>query len=105
MGRVRHELTTPKKARFFGLLERGMSISTTAKELKLDRSTAWRWTKKQMLELERRTRPLAQNLGRPRLITDEHINQMIIWITGHYNRRILPLETIAWEACGIKALY
>ena len=38
-------------------------------------------------------------------ITDEHIDQMILWITGHYDRRILPLETIAKEACGINAPY
>ena len=30
---------------------------------------------------------------------------MILWITGHYNRRILPLQTIAKEACSITATY
>jgi hypothetical protein len=44
MGRVRHEFSTPKKARSFGLLERGFSRSAAAKELDLDRVTAWRWT-------------------------------------------------------------
>ena len=60
MGRVRHEWKTPKKARFFGLLERGMSIPAAAKELKLDRTTAWRWTKKQVPEPNRRTRPQSE---------------------------------------------
>ncbi|KAH8585644.1 hypothetical protein B0O99DRAFT_603146 [Bisporella sp. PMI_857] len=103
MGRVRREWRTPKKARFFGLLERGLSIPAAAKELSLDRVTAWRWTKKQVPEPERRTRPLSQNLGGSRLVTDEHINQMIPWITGYYERRVLPLQTIAQEACGITA--
>lgn len=99
MGRVRHEWATPKKSRFFGLVERGIPKQKAAKELSLAKSTACKWTS------DRKTRPLSLKLGRPRLITDDHINQMILWITGHYDRRILPLETIAKEACGIKASY
>ena len=106
MGVICHEWKTPKKARFFGLLERGLSIPAAAKELSLDRVTAWRWTKKQVPEPDRRTRPQSQKkLGGRRKVTDEHINQMILWITGHYDRRILPLPTIAKEACGITASY
>jgi hypothetical protein len=30
---------------------------------------------------------------------------MILWITSYYKRQILPLQTIAKEACGITALY
>ena len=37
MGVVRHEWKTLKKARFFSLLERGLSIPTAAKELSLNR--------------------------------------------------------------------
>ena len=75
MGRIRHEFTTPKKARFFGLLERGMSRPAAAKELNLDRITAWRWTKAKSAEPERCTRLLSsRKLGRPRVVTDEHIN-------------------------------
>lgn len=106
MGRVRHEWKTPKKSRFFGLLEHGLSVPAAARELKLDRVTAWRWTKKRVPEPDRRTRPQSEKkLGGPRIVTDEHVNQMIQWITGHYDRRILPLKTIAREACGIKASY
>lgn len=32
MGRVRHEWKTPKKSRFFGLLEHGLSIPAAARE-------------------------------------------------------------------------
>jgi hypothetical protein len=41
MGVIRHEWKTPKKARFFGLLERGLSIPAAAKELSLDRGGVW----------------------------------------------------------------
>jgi len=77
-----------------------MSKPQAAKELGLSKSTALKWAS------DRRTRPLAQQkLGRPRLVTNEHISQMINWITGHYDRRILPLQTIAKEACSISASY
>ena len=99
MGRVRHEWATPKKSRFFGLVERGMSKPQAAKELGLAKSTALRWNS------DRRTRPLSQHIGRPRAITDEHMKQMVLWVTGHYDRRILPLPIIAKEACGITASY
>ena len=99
MGRVRHEWATPKKSRFFGLVERGMSKPQAAKELGLAKSTALRWNS------DRRTRPLSQYIGRPRAITDEHMKQMVLWVTGHYDRRILPLPIIAKEACGITASY
>lgn len=99
MGRVRHEFDTPRKSRFFGLVEQGYSKRQAARKLEIPHNTAIRWTN------ERRTRPKSIKLGRPRLITDEHVNQMITWITGHYDRRILPLHLIAQEACGIKASY
>jgi len=90
------------------LIECGKSASAAATELKIDRTTAWRWLKRFYTnEPERTTRKrLAMKpLGRPCIITNKYIKQMIQWITGHYNRRILPLETIAQEACGIKAKY
>ncbi|PQE05391.1 Transposable element Tc3 transposase protein [Rutstroemia sp. NJR-2017a BBW] len=108
MGRVRPEYKTPKKSRFFYLLERGQTPSAAAKELEIDRTTALRWTRRyDPTEPERTTRRrlATKKLGRPFIIKDEHINQMIQWITGHYDRRILSLETIAQEACGIKAKY
>jgi transposase len=103
MGRVRHEWKTPKKARFKALVQNAKySERAAAAELEVPRSTAQRWLKQ--LD-DRRTRPQSKKLGRPLTVTDEHINQMIQWITGHYDRRILPLQTIAWEACKIKASY
>jgi transposase len=108
MGRVRPEYKTPKKSHFFHLLEHSQTPSAAAKELKIDRTTAWRWTRRHdPTEPERTTRRrlATKKLGRPYTVTDEYINQMIQWITGHYDRRILSLETIAQEACGIKAKY
>lgn len=108
MGRVRPEYKTPKKSRFFHLLEQGKNIPAAARELEIDPSTAWRWTRRFYADEPERTtrkRLAVKPLGRPRIVTDEHIKQMIQWITGHYDRRILPLETIAKEACGITAKY
>jgi transposase len=103
MGRVRHEWNTPKKARFKALVQNAKySERAAAAEVDIPRSTAQRWLKQ--LD-DRRTRPSSQKLGRPPTINDEHINQMINWITGHYDRRILPLKTIAREACGVNASY
>jgi len=103
MGIVKHEYNTPKKVRFFHFLELGYSQTAAAKEIGINKSTASRWVQR---GIERRTRPLSKTkLGRPPIVTEEHINHMILWITDHYNRRILPLETIAKEACGIKANY
>ncbi|PQE33936.1 transposable element tc1 protein [Rutstroemia sp. NJR-2017a WRK4] len=108
MGRVYPQYRTPTKSRFFYLLERGQTAPAAAKELGIDRTTAWRWTKRFCpSEPERTTRRrlATKKLGRLYTIIDEHINQMIQWITGHYDRRILSLEMIVQEACGIKATY
>ena len=99
MGVVRHEWNTPKKARYKALIENGMSGNAAAKTLGIPQSTAWRWKH----QTERRTRPLSTKLGRQPIVTDDHVNKMILWITGHYNRRILPLQTIAREACSLTA--
>lgn len=103
MGRVRHEWNTPKKSRYWGLVEKGYSQRHAAQELEIKWGTALKWKEGS----DRRTRlTSAKQLGRPRTITDEYISQMITWITGHYDRRILLLTTIAREAYGIKnALY
>lgn len=99
MGFVRHEHTMPKKAQFKALVQYARySGRVAAKELKILESIARKWLHQLT---DRRTRSLSSKPGRPRVITDEHINQMILWITGHYDRRILPLKTIAKEACGI----
>ena len=90
------------------MIECGKSASAAATELKIDRTTAWRWLKRFYTnepEHTTRKRLATKPLGRPRIITDEHIKQMIQWITGYYDRCILSLETIAQEACGIKAKY
>jgi len=42
MRRVRPEYKTPKKSRFFYLLEQGKNIPAAARELEIDPSTAWR---------------------------------------------------------------
>jgi len=97
MGYVRPEYKTPKKSRFFYLLEQGKNIPATARELKVNLSTAWRWTRRFYTDEPKcttRKRLAVKPLGRPHIVTDEHIKQMIQWITGHYDRRILPLETI-----------
>lgn len=103
MGVVRHEYSTPRKARYKALIEYGLSKSAAARELHIPKTTAWKWSNQ---TTDRRTRPLSsKRLGRPQLVTDEHVNQMILWITGHYDRRILPLQTITKEACGLEASY
>ncbi|RDW61352.1 hypothetical protein BP5796_11244 [Coleophoma crateriformis] len=103
MGVVKHEYSTPKKARFFHYLELGYNQAAAAKEIGINKSTASRWVQR---GTERRTRPQSKNkLGRPPIVSEEHVNQMVLWITGYYNRRVLSLETIAKEACGIKANY
>lgn len=80
MGRIRPEYKTPKKSRFFHLLEQGKSAPAAARELKVDRTTTWRWLRRFYAnEPERTTRKrlATKPLGRPCIITDEHINIMI----------------------------
>ena len=103
MGRIRHKYSTPTKARFRALVQdAGYSQRAAARKLGIPEATARKWLRSQS---DRRTRPASSKLGRPQIITDDQINQMILWITGHYNRRILPLQTIAKEVCGITATY
>lgn len=59
MGIERKEWRMPKKSRFFGLVERSILKPIIVKELKLAKSTAYKWNS------DRHTRPLFQKLGRP----------------------------------------
>jgi len=72
IGRVRHKWNTPKKSRFFGLVKHDMLKPQAAKELGLSKSTTLKWTS------DRRSRPLSQQLKRSRVITNEHINQIVL---------------------------
>ncbi|KAE8444992.1 hypothetical protein EG329_013998 [Mollisiaceae sp. DMI_Dod_QoI] len=91
---LRKEHETPKRSRFRGLLEQGYSQREAARRLDLARSTASKWTS------DRRTGK--GRTGRPPIISNEKVEEMIKWITGHFDRRALPLQEIA-KIHGIRA--
>ena len=71
------------------LIEQGETQVEAARILKLPRGIAKLWLKKR--DSNRRTRSNGARLGRRPIISDEKVQEMIEWITGHFNRRVLPL--------------
>jgi transposase len=91
---LRKEHDTPKRSRFRCLLEQGYSQRDTARWLDLTRGTASKWVS------DRRTGK--GRTSRPPIISDEKVEEIAQWMTGHFDRRALPLQEIA-RAHGIKA--
>jgi transposase len=95
---ARREHDTPRRVRFHCLIEQGYSQSEAAKRAKVPRTTAIKWLKQR--PSDRRTgkaRP-----GRHPIISDTKVKEMVEWMTGHFNRRAMPLQEIA-RLHGIKA--
>jgi len=93
---TRREYETPRRSRFRAYLEEGHSQKYAAKLALVPRTTARQW-----IDVEDRrtgkTRP-----GRPPIISDQKVEEMIKWFTGYFNRRAMPLQEIA-RLHGIKA--
>jgi transposase len=83
------EHETPRRIRFKCLVEQGYSHSEAARRANVKRTTALGW----LYKPDRRTG--SQRPGRPPIISDEQVRSMIEWITGHFDRRALPLQEIA----------
>lgn len=93
---LRREHETPKRSRFRCLIEQGYSLRDAAKRADVPHSTAIKW----LPQTDRRTgksRP-----GRPPIISNQKVEEIINWMTGHFNRRVMPLQEIA-QLHGIKA--
>jgi hypothetical protein len=84
---TRKEHQTPKRVRFRCIVEQGETQA----------ETATKWIKRR--NSDRRT---SKRTGRPPIITGEKVEEMIKWMTGYYERRVLSLQDIA-KAHGIKA--
>jgi transposase len=95
---LRKEHDTPKRSRFRCLIEQGLSQAEAARRVSVKRKTAIKWLHRQ--PSDRRTGKT--RTGRPPIISDEKVEEMIRWMTGHFDRRAMPLQEIAREH-GIKA--
>jgi transposase len=94
---TRKEHETPRRVRFRFLVEQGETQAEAARILGLPRGTAKKWIKQH--NSDRRT---GKRTGRPPIISDEKIKEIIKWMTGYYERRTMPLQEIA-KAHNIKA--
>jgi transposase len=98
MGYVRKTLQkehdTHKRSPFRCLLEQGYAQRDAARRLDLVRGMASKWVS------DRRTGK--GRTGRPPIISDEKVEEMIKWMMGYFNRRAMLLQEIAREH-GIKA--
>jgi len=88
------EHDTPRRTRFRCYLDQGFSQRDAARKAGAIRSTAQKWLSDRRTG---KTRP-----GRPPIISDEKVEAIIKWMTGHFDRRALPLQEIA-RLHGIKA--
>jgi transposase len=93
---ARREHETPRRSRFHAYLEEGHTQKQAAQLAQVPRTTAREW----ISIGDRRTGK--ERAGRPPIISDEKVEEMIKWITGHIDRRALPLQEIA-RVHGIKA--
>jgi len=82
----RKEYETPKRARFRCLVEEGFSQAEAARRVKVDRTTALKW-----LHQPSNRRSKGARTGRPPIISDEKVKEIIQWMTGHFERRAMPL--------------
>ena len=94
---TREEHQTPKRVRFRCIVEQGETQAEAAGILNVPRGTATKWIKRR--NSDRRT---GKRTGRPPNISDEKAEEMIKWMIGYYERRVLPLQDIA-KTHGIKA--
>ncbi|KAH8757831.1 hypothetical protein F5882DRAFT_417734 [Hyaloscypha sp. PMI_1271] len=92
----RREYETPRRSRFRAYLEEGYSTSRAAHLAKVPRSTARGWIS------TGDRRPGKERPGRPLIISDEKMKEITEWMTGHFDRRAMPLHQIA-EVFDIKA--
>jgi len=88
---LRKEHNTPKRSRFRCLVEQGLSQAEAARRVNVKRKTAIKWLHRQ--PSDRRTGKM--RTGRPPIISDEKVEEMIRWMTGHFDRRAMPLQKIA----------
>ncbi len=95
---LRKEHETPKRSRFRCLVEQGLSQAEAARRTKLNRKTAIKWLNQR--PSDRRTGKLRP--GRPPIISNAKVEEILQWMTGHFDRRALPLQEIA-RLHGIKA--
>lgn len=95
---ARKEYNTLKRSRFFGYIEEGHSYREAARLAKVHRTAALKWLK--LPPSDRRTGK--KRAGRPLIISDAKVEEMIKWIIGHFDRRALPLQEIA-KVHNIKA--
>ncbi len=86
---LRREHETPKRARFRCLVEQGMSRAAAARIVKVNRTTALKW-----LQQPSDRRPKGTRTGRPYIIPDEKVKEITEWMTGHFDRRAMPLFQI-----------
>ena len=94
---TRKEHQTPKRVRFRCIVEQGETQAEAARILNVPRGTATKWIKQR--NSDRRT---GKRTGRLPIISDEKVEEMIKWMTGYYEQRVLSLQDIA-KAHGIKA--
>jgi transposase len=90
---ARREHETLQRTRFRCLIEQGFSQRDAARQVGAVRSTAQGW-------LSDRRPP--KRKGKPPIISDEKVEEIAKWMTGHFDRRALPLQEIA-KIHGIKA--
>ena len=93
---LRREHETPKRARFRCLVEQGMPRAAAARIINVNRTTALKW-----LNQPSDRRPQTRT-GRPYIIPDEKVEEIIKWMTGYFDRRAMPFRQIA-DIFDIKA--
>jgi transposase len=89
---LRKEHDTPKRSRFRCLVEQGLSQAEAARQVGVNRKTAIKWLYHR--PSDRRT-STGKRTGRPSIISDEKVKEIIKWMTGHFERRAMPLQKIA----------
>ena len=77
---------TPTRVRFKTLFNEGYSVRDAARKLRISPSSAQYF----LTRPDRQTKPP----GSVSKVSDEQIQQIIEWFTGHFNRRSLPLSEI-----------
>jgi transposase len=87
----RREYETPRRSRFRAYLEEGHSQKRAAQLAVVPHTTARDWIDTG----DRRTGKT--RTGRPPIISNKKVEEMIKWMTGHFKRRAMPLQEIARE--------
>jgi transposase len=95
---ARKEYETPRRVRFRCLVEQGFSHSEAARQAEVERTTTIQWLyKRPSGRRTGKTRP-----GRPPIVSDSKVEEIIKWMTGHFDWRALLLQEIT-RIHGIKA--